>query len=124
MVRYWAMSPYPFGGSGTKRQREVFKRVWEYDREHDVIAIGWGSGLGDPSSWSREELEGRYLEVYPGKTGGLRQLTNFLEIQPGDRIIAKGGRRKIVGVGTVAREAYYDRAKGRERARIPNFCLL
>ena len=59
MVRYWAMSPYPFGGSGTKRQREAFKQVWEYDREHGVVAIGWGSGLGDLGELSRGEVERR-----------------------------------------------------------------
>ncbi len=101
MAKNWVMAPF------NHSERPRFDQVWKYDRENSVISIGWD--LGDFRS--REELQNKYRERI-GRNGwtkaGLTQLTRFwFDIKPGDRIIARGGTRKIVGVGTVTGSPFY-----------------
>ena len=97
MVRNWVITPYHYN------DLEAFQKVWNYDRHHGVIAIGW-SEIGDLANLSEEEIQRRYFEVYSGDTTrvGLNQVIRFWrDIQPGDRVIARGGRKRIIDVGTV-----------------------
>lgn len=110
MTRYWVIAPANYS------QAQKFERFWEYDKNHSVISIGWN--IGDISSWTQDEMQDRYYGVFSGwSKHGLNQLTKFYhEIQPGDRIIARGGRKKIVGIGTVTGAAYFNEAEALEMA--------
>ena len=113
MVRNWVITPYHYN------DLEAFQKVWNYDRHHGVIAIGW-SEIGDLANLSEEEIERRYFEVYGDTTRvGLNQVIRFWrDIQPGDRVIARGGRKRIIDVGTVDGPAFYDPQRGGERAEV------
>ena len=97
MQNNWVMAP-----SRNDKQGK-FDRFWRYARENSVISIGWDVGDFD----SQEELERKYRErasqELEGWTeNGLEKLTKFwYDMKPGDRIIARRGRKKIVGLGTV-----------------------
>lgn len=109
MSRNWVIAPYHFD------RPEAFEQVWNFDRSKGVIAIGWNTG--DLSDLSPEEIQNRYTEKWRDRSRvGLNQVLKFWrEIQPGDRIIARGGRKKIVGIGTATGPAFYDQRKGAER---------
>lgn len=119
MVRYWVIAPYNFGRS------EAFEAAWDYDRSNGVIAIGWD--MGDFSSLSPEEVDAKFQEHPEWNQRDRYQVRNFCcEIQPGDVVIARGGRKKVVGIGDVTGPAFYDLEKGIERAGgvgevFPNF---
>ena len=105
MVRYWVMSPTAF------EDREEFKRVWEYDRENGIISIGFDWHMGDATSLTLEDMANRYLEFHEQPATGhtLRQMFTFWnDIKPGDRIVARGGRKVLMGVGTVQDSPFYD----------------
>jgi len=121
MRRYWLISPY---GS---EMRKIFEKCWEYDLKNGTIAIGWNE-LGDTNGISESELKSKYKEVYGKITSGVKMVWKFWnEISQGDVLIARRGRKKIVGIGTVESKAYYNEEKGRERVFyedayfLPNF---
>ena len=96
MAKKWVMAPFA--------NNRHFDRVWKYDIDNAVISIGWN--VGDFSSL--EELEQKYWEHGGWKQGGLAQLRDFWDsIRQGDRIIARRGRKKIVGVGVVTGPPFY-----------------
>ena len=101
MAKNWIMAPF------NHSERPRFDQVWNYDRENGVISIGWD--LGDFGT--REELQSKFgerIERNGWRKHGLAQLTLFwYEIKPGHRIIARGGTRRIVGVGTVTGPPFY-----------------
>ena len=109
MTRNWVIAPYHFD------RPEAFEQVWNFDRNNGVIAIGWN--MGDLSDLSPEDIQNRHAEIWQDRSRvGLNQVLKFWrEIQPGDRIIARGGRKKIVGIGTATGPAFYDPRKGAER---------
>ena len=101
MAKNWVMAPL-------ENEPGHFDQVWKYDRENNVISIGWDVGGFD----SPKELKSRYQErarVNENWTEtGFRQLKAFwYDIKPGDRIIARRGRKKIVGIGTVVGSPFY-----------------
>ena len=106
MTRYWAIAPADYN------QVQKFERFWEYEKDNNVIAIGWN--IGDIPSWTQKKVQDRFDDHFPGwSKHGLHQLTKFYnEIQPGDRIIARGGRKKVVGIGTVTGPAYFSPTEG------------
>lgn len=114
MPRYWVISPY----ESTKE--ELFQRAWEYDLKNGTIAIGWVK-LRDVSKMSKSELRSRAEEVYSESPKGvITRICNAIwwfyhEIPPGDVFIARQGRKKIVGIGRVQRDVFYDEQMGRER---------
>lgn len=102
-TRYWVIAPADY------RNRDEFDRCWHYDRENGVIAIGWDLGGAPRSQEHLEELFRSTAERENWTRHGLHMLTKFwFEIQPGDRIIARAGRNRIVGIGEVQGKAYYD----------------
>ena len=112
MARHWVITPYSYD------HFETFQKVWDYDRRNGVIGIGW-SDMGDLTRLSEEEIERRYFQVFADSNRiGLSQVIKFWRaIQPGDRVIARGGRKRILDVGTVTGPAFHDAQRGRERAR-------
>ena len=51
MVRNWVITPYHYN------DLEAFQKVWNYDRHHGVIAIGW-SEIGDLEVWPESHWPG------------------------------------------------------------------
>ncbi|GBD10756.1 Endonuclease NucS [bacterium HR23] len=110
MPRYWVIAPYGY------EDRETFKRAWSYDLANGVIAIGW-SEIGDPSRLSEEELLQALKQTHPKSA---RRASGILwrfyhEVQPGDIVVARRGRKTIAAIGTVAGKAFYSEEKGKER---------
>ena len=105
MVRYWAMAPVEY------KDKAHYYRVWQYDRDNGIITIGWD--VGEPESVI--DLEARYGMYWPEESNhGFKMLYKFwYEIRPGDRIIARAGRKRIVGVGTASAGPYVDENHGR-----------
>lgn len=107
-TRYWVIAPADY------RNRDEFDRCWHYDRENRVIAIGWDLGKAPRSQEHLKEMFRRRAQEEGWSFHGLHMLTKFrFKIQPGDRIIARAGRKRIVGIGEVQGKAYYDADKGR-----------
>jgi len=114
MRRYWVMAPYD------STQTEIFDKAWEYDLKNGTLAIGW-KDLGDISRVGEPELRLKFTEVH-GKpnTKDINAIWKFYhEISARDVIIARRGRKKIVGIGTVTGTAFYDEEKGKQRVGDP-----
>lgn len=115
MPNYWVIAPQNYTRPGR------WEKVWRYDLEHGVISVGWHR-LGDLSSLSeaqlREQVDSAYKDKPPQKRTYLaRTLWDFYHtIKAGDVVIARAGRKKIAGIGTVIREAYYEHNKNAEVA--------
>jgi restriction system protein len=110
MPRYWVIAPYHAD------RPELWEKVWKYDLEHGIISIGW-TRLGDVSSLTEEQLSELVDRTYSDKSpiarkGYCRVFWNFYHsIKPGDVVIARQGVKKIAGIGTVTRAAYYEQNK-------------
>ncbi len=108
MARTWVTAPYHYD------RPEAFEQCWNYDWSNGVIAIGWN--MGNVATLGREELEAKYLSLYGDAPGSRHQVVKFWhDIQPGDRIIARGGRKKIVGIGTVTGAPFHNPTMGKDR---------
>ena len=111
MVRYWVIPPTGYD------DKEEFQRTWKYDRENGLISIGFGWKGGDATSLTFEEIASWYLDAlgHPESGTTLHQVFKFWnDIKRGDRIVARAGRKRLVGVGTVQDSPFYDpdRMKG------------
>ena len=119
--RYWVIAPY-------SSEKSEFDKIWEYDVKNETIAIGWAK-LGNVSKMNEEKLKTKIKEVYPKKTTShtFNSIWKFYhEVGIGDVIIARKGRKKIIGIGEVTKTAFYDKKKGKERSfkkdkLFPNF---
>ena len=106
MPRYWVMAPV----QSTPPER--FDAVWQYDRDHGVISIGWEQ-LGDVTAITREDLAQALAAAYPDKPAATISLyKNMLwafyhEMQPGDFVIARRGTRGLAGVGRIVGPATF-----------------
>ena len=101
MPRYWIIAPVE------SKPSEMFDAVWQFDLANSCITIGW-SKLGDVSQYSREQLLQALNVLYAGskRPTTLSLYTNmiwnfFHEIQIGDVILARRGRKILEAVGTV-----------------------
>lgn len=100
MVRYWVIAPIHF------EDIEVFNQYWRYDLENGVISIGWG--MGDIGGISYEEFQTRFQNQFPEDWRNRHQVWNFWNaIEEGDYVIARAGRKKVAGIGTVEGPAFY-----------------
>lgn len=111
MKRCWVIAPY------SSKDEEGFEKSWSYDLKKGVIAIGW-SKLGDVTKLSDSELMKKIEKEYPD-SHAQKIFNNFKifykEIKEGDVIIARRGRKAIVGIGEVSGAAFYDLNMGKER---------
>jgi len=114
--KYWIVTPW-FGDD----YLQTFQQVWDFDKDNGTLAVGWGK-MGNVSKLSYNQMKARVEKVFPrfkkrSKTFIVNSLWKFYrEIQIGDIVIARWGRKEIVGIGKVVKKAYYDSKKGRERA--------
>lgn len=106
MTRYWLIAPFD-------SQDSSWSRVWDYGFKNHLITIGWHE-LGDLSSASDQERRIRIGQIFPDYPPGIvTWLTNtfgdfYSVIKPGDIVLARRGRKELVGVGTVTGKARYD----------------
>lgn len=111
MTRYWVIAPY--------ESNNLWKGVWKYDLEHEVISIGWRT-LGDVSALGEDQLDELIDLTYPTKTPLQKRYlartfhTFYRSIKVGDIIIARHGRKIMAGVGTVMGTAHYAHQKNVE----------
>lgn len=108
----------------TSKKTKIFEKVWKYDVQNSTIAVGWLE-LGDISRFkSKDELRRSYKEVYPEEknpstiTRDINTIWRFYhDIEPGDKIIARRGRKIILGIGTVQdpKKVYFEPEEGKER---------
>jgi len=106
MSRYWVISP------AASKPSDVFDKVWDFDLANNMISIGWHE-LGDIEGMTRDEVIAAIKSTAfdkPIRAAGL--IANMLlsfhrEIQQGDYIIARRGRKTLAGVGRVLARAEY-----------------
>lgn len=104
MTKYWVIAPFD------STIRDIWERVWQFDLTHNVISIGWRE-LGDISAFGEEELR-TFIEQKYGNTRSFNMLWDFYHsVKEGDIVIARKGRKKIAGIGTVTKSAYFDKDK-------------
>ena len=118
MVRYWVIAPYRnqrIEENDRSWHPDAFETAWRYDLANSVISIGWYE-LGDLTGVPRNEIRRRYVQKFEDECA--REYINLQrfwhDISPGDRIIARFGVKKIVGLGTGIGLPYYDLIKGEE----------
>jgi restriction system protein len=113
MSRYWVMAPVE------SKPADRFDNVWRFDLAHKVISIGWKE-LGDVTAMTIDELAESVANTYrdkPSQTKGL--YTNMLwafyhDMLPGDYVIARRGRKTLVGVGKVTGQSSYSPGKNQD----------
>lgn len=88
-------------------------RLWDESYEQGIVCIGWDE-LGDLSKYeSKEAISAKLLEIR-GELGSVPSndalcCFQFVhEMKVGDLVVAKIGRKKILGGGVVASEYIYD----------------
>ncbi len=111
MKRYWVIAPY------SSKNEEGFEASWSFDLKKGVIGIGW-SQLGDITQLSDPDLMRKIEKEYPDNHN--QRIFNtfktfYKDIKDGDTIVARKGRKTIVGIGEVCGPAFYDLNMGKER---------
>lgn len=110
MTRYWVIAPFE------SKNPEVFDRVWQFDLAQNVISIGWHE-VGDISQMSYEALVDIVASTYSDKPKPTQMLfVNMLwafyhEVDSGDIVIARKGRKTLVAVGRVIKRGSYESGK-------------
>jgi len=103
-TRYWVIAPFD------STIRDIWEKVWNFDLTHNVISVGWRE-LGDISAYDEGELRTAVEREY-GNTRSFNMLWDFYHsVKEGDIVIARKGRKKIAGIGTVTKSAYFDQDK-------------
>jgi hypothetical protein len=108
--RYWVIAPY------SAKPVELWQQVWQYDLANNIISIGW-TDLDDISCLDEERLRAAIDRTHSDDKPVARgqyfaMLWSFFhKIKIGDVIIARHGVKKLAGVGTVIRTAYFDPIK-------------
>ena len=91
-------------------------RLWDESYEKGIVCIGWDE-LGDLSKYeSKEAISAKLLEFRggPGSVPSNDALCCFQfvrEMKIGDLVVAKIGRKKILGGGVVTSEYIYDQQR-------------
>ncbi|MEZ5820827.1 MAG: endonuclease NucS [Xanthobacteraceae bacterium] len=110
MTRFWIVAPNAVSPT------EKFEAAWEFDLANGVISIGW-PGLGNVLEMSKDELSAAVARQYPDKPPQTKSLISnvlwafYREISPGDRIIARRGRKTLGAVGAVSKSAIWSPGK-------------
>jgi hypothetical protein len=110
-------------GTGEDSERKIWAialgeggRLWNESYEKGIVCIGWDE-LGDLSKYeSKEAISAKLLELRaePGSVPSNDALCCFQfvhEMKIGDLVIAKIGRKKIIGGGVVTSEYIYDQQR-------------
>ncbi len=106
MPRYWVMAPIESHPS------ELFEKVWQFDLANNLISLGFDK-LGDVSKMNREELLATVGAKYPDKPPATQSLVAnmfwafYHDLNPGDFVIARRGRKVLAGIGRVIGHGTY-----------------
>ena len=85
--------------------------MWDWSFRNGLISIGWHE-VGNLDGASKDEIGQRYLEEYDNQA--YPSLQRFWhDIDVGDRVIARAGLKRIVGIGTIESEPFFDLEVGR-----------
>lgn len=111
MSKYWVIAPYD------SQPEAVFNVIWQYDMQHNVIGIGWHEA-GNIFTQNEAQWKVALTAVF-GEKANISHITStfhkfYHEIEIGDIIVARRGRKQIVGVGTVTQRAFYDKQMGED----------
>jgi len=92
-----------------------YENNWEKWQKEGIAAIEFDK-LGDPKKYkSREEMQDKLKELYPGDTGKTHSSLACYEfvhvLKPGDVIIAKRGTDFFIGYGIVKSTYFYDESE-------------
>ena len=103
-VHYWLYAP----GRGAE--------MWEQFYKDGIMALGWDE-MGDLNDYSsKSEISQRMSELYGSDSShsndALTLWQFYNEMQPGDIVLVKRGRKDILGMGTVDSEYCYDDSFG------------
>lgn len=106
-MKYWIYAP----GENADKWEEFYKKR--------IIAIGWQE-LGDLSNYkNREEILNKLNENsnHNRNNDAAANWDFYKNIKIGDIIIAKKGQNKIIGIGEVTSDYYYDETEEKYRAK-------
>lgn len=103
-LHYWLYAP----GKGAE--------MWEQFYQGDIMALGWNE-MGDLNNYSaKAKIAQKMSELYGGESShsndALTLWQFYNEMQPGDIVFVKRGRKDILGMGTVESEYCYDESAG------------
>lgn len=106
MVRYWVIAPYNY------EYKKEYEQAWKFCFQNGLMSIGWGE-MGDLTGFSRLEIRSIFEDTWGG--GRSVSVQRFwLEIEPGDLVVARAGTKQVRALGKVTRGAFYDAAKAEE----------
>ena len=99
-THYWLYAP----GRGAE--------MWEQFHKDGIMALGWNE-IGDLSEFdSKKQISIKMKEVYKEESSyfnaALALWQFYDEMQPGDVVFVKRGKKDIIGRGTVESEYYFD----------------
>ncbi len=103
-LHYWLYAP----GRGAE--------MWEKFYQDGIMALGWNE-INDLSEYaSKSDLAQKVGEVYGSESSHSNDVLTLWqfcnEMQPGDIVFVKRGRKDILGMGTVTSEYFYDESSG------------
>ncbi|WP_052444579.1 AAA family ATPase [Flammeovirga sp. OC4] len=100
--KYWLYAP----GEGAKK--------WEEFYSNEIIGLGWDQ-IGDLHNYpSKEALQEIIMKTYEGDNPFNQVLANwdfYQNMNIGDIVIAKNGRKELIGYGEVISEYFYDSSR-------------
>ena len=119
MSRYWVIAPHSFD------YPETWDKIWQFDLANGIISICWHE-LGDVSKYDENELRSAIEKTFPQESTGtkakyLNIVWDFYNIQVGDIVIARKGRKRAAAIGTVTKTGYYSQGKNIEANGPENF---
>lgn len=91
-------------------------RQWDECRDKGFIAIGWDKmgnviGLDEKQFWARhQEVLRQNPDLRNTKgwsKGAVKQLWDFVNLKPGDVVLANKGKTLVLGIGTVTGEPFF-----------------
>ena len=108
MNNNWVIAPFTF------EQPKNWQRAWEANLERGFISIGWRL-LGKTEGKSKSQIKAKYRKTYPEESASAASsvagiLRRFHQIEIGDTIVARRGRKSIASVGVATSRAYFDKS--------------
>lgn len=110
MSTIWVIAPFDY------EEPEKWQEVWENNLREGFISIGWAA-LGNVSKRSEAEIYNAHRKAWPkakpkGASSDARVLVKFWnDIEVGQTVVARRGRKSIAAMGTVASKPYYSASK-------------
>ena len=104
---------YETYSGGTKKQIKYWQiapadqaRLWDEFRDQGIAAVGYENLDLDLSGKTENELQELYQKYYPRETKrqvaiNFRMLWNFINLEPGDKIVTNQGKKLFLAVGEV-----------------------